>query len=52
MATELHALAVPDADLHGLADPRDVAPILLRAIAAPREAFLRIELQAALAAAV
>jgi NAD(P)-dependent dehydrogenase (short-subunit alcohol dehydrogenase family) len=52
MATELHALAVPDADLDGLADPRDVAPALLRAIAAPREAFLRIELQAALAAAV
>jgi NAD(P)-dependent dehydrogenase (short-subunit alcohol dehydrogenase family) len=52
MATELHALAVPDADLQGLADPRDVAPALLRAIAAPREAFVRVELQAALGAAV
>ncbi|MDB5040675.1 MAG: short chain dehydrogenase [Candidatus Eremiobacteraeota bacterium] len=52
MATELHALAVPDADLRGLADPRDVAPALLRAIAAPREAFARVELQAALGAAV
>jgi NAD(P)-dependent dehydrogenase (short-subunit alcohol dehydrogenase family) len=52
MATELHALAVPDADLQGLADPRHVAPALLRAIAAPREAFVRVELQAALGAAV
>jgi NAD(P)-dependent dehydrogenase (short-subunit alcohol dehydrogenase family) len=52
MATELHALAVPDADLHGLAHPRDVAPALLRAIAVPREAFVRVELQAVLGAAV
>ena len=47
MDTELHRLAVPDADSSQLADPRDVAPALLRAIASPRGAFARIALQAA-----
>jgi NAD(P)-dependent dehydrogenase (short-subunit alcohol dehydrogenase family) len=46
MDTELHRLAVPDAGSEGLADPRDVAPALLRAIAAPRPGFIRIALQA------
>jgi NAD(P)-dependent dehydrogenase (short-subunit alcohol dehydrogenase family) len=52
MATDLHRLAVPGADLSALADPRDVAPALLRAIAGPRATFARVELQAAVAAAV
>ncbi len=39
MDTELHRLAVPDADAASLADPRAVAPSLLRAIAAPRGPF-------------
>ncbi|HEY0395590.1 MAG TPA: SDR family oxidoreductase [Candidatus Elarobacter sp.] len=47
MDTELHRLAVPDADRAALADPRDVAPALLGAIAAPRGAFTRVALQAA-----
>ena len=47
MDTELHRLAVPDADPAELADPRDVAPALLRAIAAPRETFTRVALQTA-----
>jgi NAD(P)-dependent dehydrogenase (short-subunit alcohol dehydrogenase family) len=52
MATALHRLAVPDADMDVLADPRAVAPALLRAIAARRGAFTRVELQAAVGAAV
>ena len=47
MDTELHRLAVPDADPAGLRDPRDVAPALLRAIAAPRPAYVRVALQSA-----
>ena len=47
MDTELHRAAVPDADGSGLADPRDVAPALLRAIAAPRAAYVRVALQSA-----
>ncbi len=47
MDTELHRLAVPDADTAGLADPRHIAPALLRAIASPREAFTRVALQRA-----
>lgn len=47
MDTELHRAAVPDADAAQLADPRDVAPALLRAIAAPREAYVRVALQSA-----
>ena len=47
MDTELHRAAVPDADAAGLADPRDIAPALLRAIAAPREAYVRVALQSA-----
>lgn len=50
MATDLHRAAVPEADVAALADPVDVAPQLLRALAAPRGAFLRVELQAAVAA--
>ncbi len=46
MDTELHRAAVPDADRTRLADPRDVAPALMRAIASPRPAFLRVALQA------
>lgn len=49
MDTELHRLAVPDADPAELADPRDVAPALLAAIATPRGAFTRVALQSALA---
>ncbi|MBV8368334.1 MAG: SDR family oxidoreductase [Candidatus Eremiobacteraeota bacterium] len=45
MDTELHHAAVPDADRSALADPRDVAPALLRAIASPRGAFTRVQLQ-------
>ncbi|MDB5027270.1 MAG: short-chain dehydrogenase/reductase [Candidatus Eremiobacteraeota bacterium] len=47
MDTELHRLAVPDADRSQLADPRDVAPALLRAIASPRPGFVRVALQSA-----
>lgn len=47
MDTELHRLAVPDADTAGLADPRHIAAALLRAIASPREAFTRVALQRA-----
>jgi NAD(P)-dependent dehydrogenase (short-subunit alcohol dehydrogenase family) len=47
MDTELHRLAVPDADPSQLADPRDVAPALLRAIASPRPGFVRVALQSA-----
>jgi NAD(P)-dependent dehydrogenase (short-subunit alcohol dehydrogenase family) len=45
MDTDLHRAAVPDADPAQLADPRDVAPALLRAIASPRPAYLRVALQ-------
>jgi NAD(P)-dependent dehydrogenase (short-subunit alcohol dehydrogenase family) len=45
MDTDLHRAAVPDADPSSLADPRDVAPALLRAIASPRGAFTRVSLQ-------
>ena len=45
MDTELHRAAVPDADPSSLADPRDVAPALLRAIASPRATFTRVRLQ-------
>ena len=47
MDTDLHRLAVPDADPSELADPRTVAPALLRAIASPRGAFTRVALQRA-----
>jgi NAD(P)-dependent dehydrogenase (short-subunit alcohol dehydrogenase family) len=47
MNTELHRAAVPDADAAQLADPRDVAPALLRAIASPRGTYLRVALQSA-----
>ena len=47
MDTELHRAAVPDADTAQLADPRDVAPALLRAIASPRAAYVRVALQSA-----
>jgi NAD(P)-dependent dehydrogenase (short-subunit alcohol dehydrogenase family) len=47
MDTDLHRLAVPDADPSELADPRTVAPALLRAIASPRAAFTRVALQRA-----
>ncbi|HEY0798926.1 MAG TPA: SDR family oxidoreductase [Candidatus Baltobacteraceae bacterium] len=46
MDTELHRSAIPDADRSALANPSDVAPALLNAIAAPRPAFLRIALAA------
>lgn len=49
MDTELHRLAVPDADRSSLADPGDVAPALLRAIASPRAQFTRVSLQNTLA---
>jgi NAD(P)-dependent dehydrogenase (short-subunit alcohol dehydrogenase family) len=49
MDTELHRLAVPDADVTSLADPRAVAPALLRAIAAPRGSFVRVALQSEVA---
>ena len=45
MNTELHRAAVPDADISQLADPRDVAPALLRAIASPRQTYTRLALQ-------
>jgi NAD(P)-dependent dehydrogenase (short-subunit alcohol dehydrogenase family) len=45
MDTELHRAAVPDADPAELANPRDVAPALLRAIASPRPAYVRVALQ-------
>jgi hypothetical protein len=38
---------VPDADASQLADPRDVAPALLRAIASPRATYVRVALQSA-----
>jgi NAD(P)-dependent dehydrogenase (short-subunit alcohol dehydrogenase family) len=47
MDTELHRAAVPDADVAQLADPRDVAPALMRAIASPRAAYVRVALQSA-----
>ncbi len=47
MDTELHRAAVPDADASQLANPRDVAPALLRAIAARRDAYTRVALQSA-----
>jgi NAD(P)-dependent dehydrogenase (short-subunit alcohol dehydrogenase family) len=47
MNTELHRAAVPDADVSELADPRHVAPALLRAIASPRPAYVRVALQSA-----
>ena len=47
MDTELHRLAVPGADSSKLGDPRDVAPALLRAIASPRDGFVRLALQSA-----
>ena len=49
MDTDLHRAAVPDADPSSLADPRDVAPALLRALAAPRGAYVRVALQSSLA---
>ena len=49
MNTDLHRDAVPDADPAQLADPRDVAPALMRAIAAPRPAYVRVALQAEVA---
>ena len=52
MDTELHRLAVPDADASQLADPRDVAPALLRAIASERPAYVRVALQSAEVAVV
>ncbi|HYZ16213.1 MAG TPA: SDR family oxidoreductase [Candidatus Acidoferrum sp.] len=45
MNTELHRLAVPDADPSALGDPVRVAQALLRAIAAPRDTFVRLALQ-------
>ena len=45
MDTELHRAALPDAVAADLADPRAVAPALLRAIASPRGQFLRAALQ-------
>jgi hypothetical protein len=47
MDTELHRSAVPDAVAADLADPRAVAPALLRAIASPRGPFVRVALQSA-----
>lgn len=47
MDTELHRLAVPDADPATLGDPERVAQALLRAIASPRETFARVALQSA-----
>jgi NAD(P)-dependent dehydrogenase (short-subunit alcohol dehydrogenase family) len=47
MDTDLHRLAVPAGDPSELADPRTVAPALLRAIASPRGAFTRVALQRA-----
>ena len=44
MATDLHAAAVPDADLSQLRDPREMAPALLAAIAAPRPQYARVAL--------
>jgi NAD(P)-dependent dehydrogenase (short-subunit alcohol dehydrogenase family) len=52
MDTELHRLAVPDADPSELGDPRAVAPALLRAIASPRPGFIRVALQSAEVAAL
>jgi NAD(P)-dependent dehydrogenase (short-subunit alcohol dehydrogenase family) len=46
MDTDLHAEAVPGADRTQLADPRDVAPALMRTIASPRPAYVRVALQA------
>jgi NAD(P)-dependent dehydrogenase (short-subunit alcohol dehydrogenase family) len=51
MDTELHRAAVPDADTTQLADPRDVAPALLRAISSPRGVYHRVALQSAEVAA-
>jgi NAD(P)-dependent dehydrogenase (short-subunit alcohol dehydrogenase family) len=51
MDTALHRLAVPEADPAGLADPRDVAAALLRAIASNRETYARVSLQNAEVAA-
>lgn len=45
MNTELHRLAVPDADPATLGDPDRVAQAMLRAIASPRAAFTRVALQ-------
>jgi NAD(P)-dependent dehydrogenase (short-subunit alcohol dehydrogenase family) len=45
MDTELHRLAVPDADPATLGTPDVVARALLRAIAAPRATYLRVALQ-------
>jgi len=47
--TELHPLAVPDAYATQLAAPRDVAPALLRAIASPRDGYIRVALQSEVA---
>jgi NAD(P)-dependent dehydrogenase (short-subunit alcohol dehydrogenase family) len=46
MNTELHRLAEPGEDLSELPTAEHVAPALLRALAGPRERFLRVELQA------
>jgi NAD(P)-dependent dehydrogenase (short-subunit alcohol dehydrogenase family) len=45
MDTELHRLAVPDADPATLGDPGVVARALLRAIARPRATYTRVALQ-------
>jgi NAD(P)-dependent dehydrogenase (short-subunit alcohol dehydrogenase family) len=47
MDTALHRAAVPDADVSQLADPRDVAAALLRAIVSPRATYARVALQPA-----
>jgi NAD(P)-dependent dehydrogenase (short-subunit alcohol dehydrogenase family) len=47
MDTDLHRLAVPDADRSTLRDPGAVAPALLRAIASPRGQFTRVALEVA-----
>jgi len=51
MNTELHRLAEPGVDLTDLPSAEAVAPALLEAIAAPRDAFSRVELQALAVAA-
>jgi len=45
MRTAMHRDAEPGEDLSSLPPPEAVAPALLDAIARPREAFLRVELQ-------
>lgn len=45
MNTELHRLAEPGEDLSTLPNAEDVAPALMRVLANPRAAFVRVELQ-------